>query len=117
MELEYIKSGDYLIPNLIANNEPNEPLTKYGLMRHAYLKEHKRGIYSGLLLEGTLKEHCLMIQKQAEERMDVLITQMARTEGVNERLKAEDQMKWVRLMNNIIARAEEIVLSEIICVI
>jgi len=59
MELEYIKSGDYFIPNLTANNEPSEPLTKYGLMRRNFLKEHRAGIYSGMMLEGTLKEHCL----------------------------------------------------------
>lgn len=67
MELEYIKSGDYLIPNLTANNESSEPLTKYGLMRRNFLKEHRAGIYSGMMLEGTLKEHCLILQHQAEE--------------------------------------------------
>ena len=76
MELEYIKSGDYFIPNLTANNEPNEPLTKYGLMRCNFLKEHRTGVYSGMMLEGTLESYCLMMQKQAEERMDVLVAQM-----------------------------------------
>ena len=114
MAIEYIQSGDYLIPNLIANREPKEPLTKYGLMRKKFLKENRSGIYSGMLLEGTLKEHCLMIQEQAEERMDLLTDQMAKSQGVNEALKASDQMKWVRLMNNIRASAEEIVLSELI---
>ncbi|MBQ2141102.1 MAG: TnpV protein, partial [Acidaminococcaceae bacterium] len=103
-----------LIPNLIANSEPEEPLTKYGLMRRNFLKEHRRGTYSGMMLEGNLKEHCLMIQKQAEERMDRLTSQMAKSQGVNEALKASDQMKWVGLMNNIRASAEEIVLSELI---
>jgi hypothetical protein len=114
MELTYMQSGDYLIPNLIANSEPEEPLTKYGLMRRNFLKEHRRGTYSGMMLEGNLKEHCLMIQKQAEERMDLLTDQMAKSQGVNEALKASDQMKWVGLMNNIRASAEEIVLSELI---
>ncbi|WP_330392021.1 TnpV protein [Butyrivibrio fibrisolvens] len=109
-----MQSGDYLIPNLIANSEPEEPLTKYGLMRRNFLKEHRRGTYSGMMLEGNLKEHCLMIQKQAEERMDLLTDQMAKSQGVNEALKASDQMKWVGLMNNIRASAEEIVLSELI---
>ena len=114
MELTYMPSGDYLIPNLIANSEPEEPLTKYGLMRRNFLKEHSRGTYSGMMLEGNLQEHCLMIQKQAEERMDLLTDQMAKSQGVNEALKASDQMKWVGLMNNIRASAEEIVLSELI---
>ena len=77
MELEYIKTGDYYIPMLMANKEPEEALTKYGLMRKEFLKEHRRGIYTGMMLEGTLKEHCLTIQQQAEERMDVLIKQMS----------------------------------------
>ena len=114
MELTYMQSGDYLIPNLTANSEPEEPLTKYGLMRRNFLKQHRRGTYSGMMLEGNLKEHCLMIQKQAEERMDLLTSQMAKSQGVNEALKASDQMKWVGLMNNIRASAEEIVLSELI---
>jgi len=114
MKLEYIECGDYMIPKLKANEEPVEPLTKYGLMRRKYLKEHRSGIYAGLMLEGKLKEHCLMIQEQANDRFDLLVAQMAQAEGVTEDSKAVDQMKWVRLMNNIRARAEEMVLSEIV---
>ena len=114
MNLTYEKCGDYLIPNLIPDPEPEEPLTKYGLMRRNYLKEHRRGVYSGLLMTGELKAHCLEIQRQAEERMDLLTAQMTKTEGVDETLKASNQMKWVRRMNNIRARAEEIVLIEIV---
>ena len=114
MELEYIKTGDYYIPTLMANKEPEKPLTKYGLMRKTFLKEHRRGIYTGMMLEGTLKEHCLTIQQQAEELMDVLIKQMSREQGVDEKLKALDQMKWARMMNIIRASAEEMVCNEII---
>ena len=114
MELEYIKTGDYYIPTLMANKEPEEPLTKYGLMRKTFLKEHRRGIYTGMMLEGTLKEHCLTMQQQAEERMDVLIKQMSQEQGVDEKLKALDQMKWVRMMNIRRASAEEMVCNEII---
>lgn len=89
-------------------------MRKFGLMRKSYLENHRRGIYSGLLLSGKLKEHLLMIQEQAEERFDLLIEQMAKQEGVTERLRAQDQMLWVRRMNNIRARAEEIVREEII---
>ena len=114
MNIEYVKCGDYLIPNLKANDEPAEPLTKYGLLRRSYLKDHRGGIYSGMLLEGTLKSHCLAVQEQAEQRLDTIMRQLAESEGVNERLKAEDQMAWVRQMNNIKARAEEIVLRELV---
>ena len=114
MELTYEKNGDYLIPNLTPDSEPEEPLTKYGLMRQNYLKEHRRGIYSGLLMTGRLKEHCLEVQKQAEERMDLLAEQMAEAEGVDEALKASDQMKWVARMNNIRHSAEETVLTELV---
>ena len=114
MELTYEKNGDYLIPNLTPVNEPEETLTKYGLMHRNYLKEHRRGIYSGLLLTGELKAHCLEIQKQAEERMDFLTEQMAKAEGVDEALKASDQMKWVAKMNGIRHSAEETVLTELV---
>ena len=89
-------------------------MRKFGLMRKSYLENHRRGIYSGLLLSGKLKEHLLMIQEQAEERFDLLVEQMAKQEGVTEQLKAQDQMLWVRRMNNIRARAEEIVREKII---
>ena len=114
MNLTYEKCGDYLIPNLIPDPEPEGELRKFGLMRKSYLENHRRGIYSGLLLSGKLKEHLLMIQEQAEERFDLLVEQIARQEGVTEELKTQDQMLWVKRMNNIRARVEEIVREEII---
>lgn len=114
MNITYEKCGDYLIPNLIPNPESEGELRKFGLMRKSYLINHKRGIYPGLLLSGELKKHLLMIQEQAEERFDLLVEQMAEREGVTEQLKAQNQMLWVGRMNNIRARAEEIVREEII---
>lgn len=114
MNITYEKCGDYLIPNLIPNPEPEGELRKFGLMRKSYLKNYRRGIYSGLLLSGELKKHLLMIQKQAEERFDLLVEQMAKREGVTEELKTQDQMLWVKRMNNIRERVEEIVREEII---
>ena len=114
MEITYHWEGDYLIPDLMPDSEPEEPLTKYGQMHMNYLEEHRGGIYTGLLLSGKLKAHCLEVQKQAEERMDVLTEQMAKAEGVDEALKASDQMKWVAKMNNIRHSAEEIILKELI---
>ena len=114
MNLVYEKCGDYLIPNLIPNPEPEGELRKFGLMRKSYLENHRRGIYSGLLLSGELKKHLLMIQEQAEERFDLLVEQMAKREGVTKQLMVQNQMLWVKRMNNIRARAEEIVREEII---
>ena len=114
MNITYEKCGDYLIPNLIPSSEPEGELRKFGLMRRYYLENYRRGIYSGLLLSGKLKEHLLTVQEQAEQRFDVLVEQMAAVEGVTEQLKAVDQMLWVRKMNNIRARAEEVVRKEII---
>ena len=114
MNISYEKCGDYLIPNLIPDPEPEGELRKFGLMRKSYLESHKRGIYSGLLLSGELKKHLIIIQNQAEERFDLLVEQMAKQEKVTEQLKERDQMRWVQRMNRIRARAEEIVREEII---
>ncbi len=114
MEITYEKCGDYLVPNLIPDPEPEGELRKFGLMRKSYLENHRRDVYSGLLLSGELKKHLLMVQEQAEERFDLLVEQMAEKEGVTEQLKAQEQMLWVKRMNNIRARAEEVVREEII---
>lgn len=114
MNITYEKCGDYLIPNLLPSPEPEGELRKFGLMRKSYLKNQRSGIYSGLVLSGKLKEHLLMIQEQAEERFDLLVEQMARQEGVTEKMKEQEQMLWVKRINNIQARAEEIVRDEII---
>ena len=114
MNITYEKCGDYLIPNLIPTPESEGEMRKFGLMRKSYLENYRRGIYSGLLLSGELKKHLLIIQEQAEERFEILVEQMAKQEGVTEQLKAQDQMLWVRRMNSIRARAEEIVREEII---
>lgn len=114
MNLIYEICGDYLIPNLIPAPEPEGELRKFGLMRKHYLKEHRGGIYQGMVLSGTLKEHLISVQEQAEARFDILVWQMVNKEGVTEQLKEQDQMLWVRRMNNIMERAEEIVGEEII---
>ena len=114
MNLTYEKNGDYQIPMVAMDEQPKEVLTKYGLMRKKFLQEHKNGVYTGLLLSGKLKEHLLMIQEQAEERMEKLTSQMAATEGVTEQLKETDQMLWVAKMNSIRNRAEEVVLGELV---
>ena len=114
MNITYEKNGDYLIPNLISDPEPEEELRKFGLMRKHYLKEHRSGIYQSMLLSGKLKEYLLMMQEQAETQFDLLVKQMAEQEGVTEHLKEKNQMLWVQRMNNIRERAEEIVRAEIL---
>ncbi|MGN0275856.1 MAG: TnpV protein [Hominisplanchenecus sp.] len=114
MELTYQKNGDYYIPNIKMDEQPAEVLTKYGMMRKTYLQEHKKGLYSGLLLTGRLMSHLLEIQKAAEQRMEEITEKMAADEGVTEELKSKDQMKWIQLMNSIRHSAEEIVLTELI---
>ena len=114
MNLAYEKNGDYQIPILQMDEQPEGTLTKYGLMRKKFLQENKNGVYTGLLLKGKLKEHLLMVQEQAEERMEVLTEQMKKSQGVTEQLKADNQMLWVQKMNNIRQSAEEIVQTELI---
>jgi len=114
MNITYEKCGDDLIPNLIPDPEAEGELRKFGLMRKSYLENHRRDIYSRLLLSCELKKHLLMIQEQAEERFNLLVEQMARQEKVTEQLKAQNQILWVSRMNNIRARTEKLVRGEII---
>ena len=114
MELTYHQEGDYLIPNLEVDKQPERPLNKYGRMRLAYLKEHRRTLYSQLFLKVKLKEHCLEIGDAAQERLDEMMPQLAKAAGATEELKARDPMKWVWLMNNCKAQAEEIILAELV---
>ncbi len=111
MELSYVRQGEYLFPKLCFEDE-NLPVGKYGLLRKSYPKEHKRGWYSSLLPAGKLEAHLVEIDRNCNERIELITDQLARREGVTEALKASDQMEWVRCMNSIRARAEEIVLSE-----
>ena len=114
MTIQYHKSGDYLIPNLVLPEEEQQPICKYGRMRKRYLREHRPGLYSTMLLEGELFQHLAEIEKVCEERIDLLTQQMAKREAVTEALKAVDQLEWVRRMNSIRSRAEEIALSELV---
>ena len=113
MDLTYTRNGDYLFPDLCFEAE-NPPIGKYGLLRKRYLKEHKRGWYSSLLLTGKLDEHLAEIDHSCNERIELIMNQLAKREGVTESLKAADQMEWIARMNNIRERAEEIVLSELV---
>ena len=110
----YTQVGDYLLPNLIIDVIEHQPVGKYGNMRKRYLKEHRPILFSNLLLSGKLDQHLAEIDHACVEGIDLLTRQMADQEGVTEALKATDQMEWVRRMNNIQNRAEEIVLNELV---
>ena len=110
----YAQVGDYLLPNLIIDEAEQQPIGKYGRMRKRYLKEHRPILFSNLLLSGKLDQHLSEIDCVCVERMDLLTRQMTKQEGVTEELKAADQMEWVRRMNSIHNRAEEIVLNELV---
>ena len=113
MNINYIRCGDYLIPEFAIALE-TESIGKYGRMRHAYLRDHRPDLYQNLLLSGQLRAHLLEIDQTCRERTERIISRMAVAEGVNERLKASDQLTWVSRMNNIRQRAEETVLNELI---
>ena len=112
--LNYTLHGDYYLPDLVLNEEAM--YGKYGMLRKQFLKEHRSAKYQYLLLTGKLTEHLNQIDQEAREQMEILMEQMAEKQGVTEKLKAQDQMRWVRLMNNIKASAEEIVLKNLVYV-
>ena len=114
MTIQYYKSGDYYLPNLKLQAPELSSIGKYGRMRKQYLQEHRPILFSDLLLSEKLYPHLSEIDRVCVERMDLLTRQMADREGVTEALKATDQFEWVRRMNSIQNRAEEIVLNELI---
>ena len=110
----YTQVGDYLLPDLIIGEDEQQHVGKYGRMRKRYLKEHRPVLITNLLLSGKLDQHLTEIDRACTERMELLTRQMADRDAVTEALKAADQMEWVRRMNNIQNRAEEIVLNELV---
>ena len=97
----YRQVGDYFIPNLALLDTGNYQIGKYGRMRRDYLKEHRKILYTNYVVEGTLFEHLAEIDRACNERMEIIVSAMAKQEDVTEALKAADQMEWVRRMNNI----------------
>lgn len=110
----YTQAGDVLLPNLAIGEDGQQPIGKYGRMRMRYLKEHCPVLYSNLLLSGKLFQHLVEIDEACVERVELLIRQMARREGVTDQLKAAEQMEWVRRIYSIQSRAEEIVHREFV---
>ena len=114
MGATYPQLGDYFIPNLSLPDDGEYQIGKYGRMRRTYLKEHRKILYNNYVLEGTLFKHLAEIDQACNERMEIIVSAMSEQEGVTEALKAADQMEWVRRMNNIRNRAEEIILHELV---
>ena len=112
MELTYRKEGDFLFPNLSVPMIP--PLGRFGNRRREYLRNHRKALYTSLLLTDKLNSHLEEIDRQASEMLENLTTQMAQRQGVTESLKASDQMKWVGLMNQARAEAEHNIMVEIV---
>ena len=112
--LWYELNGDYYIPVLTLSSEEQRPIGKWGRMHRDYLKEYRPIRYNDLILSGQLWIYLVVLNEQAQNRLEVIIDQMKASEGVTEELKAADQVAWVRAMNSIHNRAEEIVLKEIV---
>ena len=112
--LWYELEGDYYIPCLVLDEAGTSPIGMWGRKHQQYLKKHRPMIYSDLILSGKLYSHLADIDTQARNKLHLLVTQLAEKEGINEQLKARDQIAWVGAMNNIHNRAEEIILQELI---
>ena len=112
----YRMVGDYRIPNITLPAEANKPLGVWGLKRKDYLMQHKRVQFNIMLMNGTLWTHLAEVDEQASDMFSRLVEQMKANEGITEQLKADNQMEWVACMNNIEARAREVVCSELIYV-
>ena len=110
----YRQVGDYFIPNITLPDDGEYQIGKYGRMSRSYLKEYRKILYNNYVLEGTLFRHLDEIDQACNERIENIVSAMAKQEGVTEALKAADQIEWVRRMNSIRNRAEEIVLHELV---
>lgn len=111
--LWYELCGDYYVPCLETPESPR--VGRFGRLRNSFLREHRGAIYTGMLYSGKLNAHLEEIDRQANEMLNRMVEQYAAAEHITEELKANDQMAWVQAMNNIRSRAEEVVLSELIC--
>ena len=112
--IHYTLHGDCYFPDLDLPDSPRQTISHYGWMRKAYLEEHRPGLCERLLLSGKLYDHLAETDQVCQDRMKRMIAQMAEAEGINEKLKASDQLGWVSRINSIHQRAEEIILDELV---
>ncbi len=113
--IHYTLNGDYYLPD-ISIPDGDKPIGKWGQMRLRFLKENKPILYNQMILDGTLQSHLVETNETANRRLEQMIPEMAAAEGINENLKSADQMEWVRRMNSIRHRAEEMILHELILI-
>ena len=114
--IEYVRQGDYYIPNLVLPKQKKIHLNKYGRMRLNYLKEHKKAEYTIMFMENTLINHLEEIQETATKRVDEIINKLKAQSNLTEDMKNTDMLYWVGTMNTIKQQAEEIILNELIYV-
>ena len=114
--IPYNLHGEYYLPNIVLSSADDQLIGKWGRMHKRYLMEYRPIVYNGLVFADKLQAYLVAIDQQTSERMELLISEMAAMEGVDEALKATDQMEWVKRMNSIRNRAEEIVQAELIFV-
>lgn len=114
MNISYTKFGDYLLPNIRLKEVKQHNIGKYGLLKLKYLKEHNKGLYTELLMKEQLNSYLYDIENKVNNKINELTISLAEKENVNEKLKKDNQMLWVRRMNNIKNRAEEIVIRDYI---
>lgn len=110
--IEYVRQGDYYIPNLTVPDETEYQIGKYGSLRRTFLKEHHNWLYSTMLMQGTLLKHLAEIDETCHSCLKDMMSKMAKQEGVTEQPKATNQMLWVQKVNNIRNRAEEFIMRE-----
>ena len=117
IKVQYRRVGDYLIPNLILPpEEAKVTLGKWGMMHKDYLEKHKKVLFSSLLMQGKLYQHCAEVETQAQDMFDTLVEQIKEADGVTEQLKEENQLEWAQRISNIQQRADEIMRKELIYV-
>lgn len=113
MKIEYIKQGDYLMPNLKVNKEKNKNIGKYGLLRLNYLKQHNKSLYTTLLMEDKLTDYLISVDKECNDKFNLLMKQYKENDiKLSEKNKEINQMEWIKLMNNYKNSSEEIILKE-----
>ncbi len=114
--ITYTLHGEYYLPNIVLSSDDNRPIGRWGRMHKKYLLGNRPVIYNDLVVKDKLVSYLADLNEQAEGRLESIVNDMKEQEGVTEALKASDQMEWIRRMNSIRSRAEEIILSELIFV-
>lgn len=114
MSISYTIIGDYLLPELKLKKGKQHNIGKYGLLKLRYLKEYNKGLYTELLMKEQLNSYLYEVENLVKERINDLVISIAEKENVDEKLKKDNQMLWIGLMNNIKSRAEEIIIKEYI---